>query len=63
MSLLPDFHTRVLNRLTADLDSHRTNLEACPPERHDQWVGKIAATKAAIAVVNAEFKRVGGEDE
>jgi prephenate dehydrogenase len=62
MSLLPDFHTRVLKRLQADLETHRTNLETCHPERHDQWVGKISATKAAISIVNAEFQRIGGEE-
>jgi hypothetical protein len=60
--LLPDFHTRVLKRLNSDLENHRTNLETCPAERHDEWKGKVAATKQAISIVNAEFQRIGGEE-
>lgn len=63
MSLLPDFHTRILTRLNSDLANHRQNLESADREKHDRFSGLIAGTKAAIAVVNEEFKRVGGEDE
>jgi prephenate dehydrogenase len=62
MSLLPDFHTRVLKRLNENLEKHRSNLEACPPEKHDRFCGEISATKSAISIVNAEFQRIGGEE-
>ena len=63
MSLLPDFHTRVLKRLGENLSNHQTNMEKGGRDGHEKWAGQIAATRAAISIVNEEFKRVGGEDE
>lgn len=62
MSLLPDFHTRVLKRLEKSLGDYRTNLEACAPEKHDRLCGEIAATKSAIAILLSEFQKMGGEE-
>lgn len=63
MSLDLDFHTRVLKSLEKRLADYRSNMESCDSSKHDQYVGKIAATKDAISVVNDEFKRMGGGDE
>jgi hypothetical protein len=62
MSLLPDFHTRVQKRLEKNLGDYRSNLEAGAAERHDRLCGEIAATKAALAILQQEFSRIGGEE-